>query len=499
MKFKNKNIFLLIFCFVISFVLLMIVSRSSFLYPFNNWNDANAFFTMGKSLMNGKVIFKDIFEQKGPLLYLIYGIGYLISNKTFLGIFILEVISSTIFSYTLCKIINLYLDKKYIYFILPIFLMILYTSKAFSYGGSCEEFCLPFLGYSLYKLLVYSKEKKIRYIDIYIVGLVSGLVFLMKYTLLGISFSFCVYVFVSLLLNKEYKRGFLFPFVFLIGMLTPILPWILYFLKNNALYDFINSYILINAFSYGISNVSIVSRIFNCFYFFIRNLYSSSIYAFVMFFMIIIFLLDKSKIILSEKIGTICAMFFSVLFIYICGSYFYYYVFPIYIFLIFAFIGIFILIDKFLIKRDKNITIIFGFIITILSIISSYYLSPNTQFMNYKAEELPQYQFAKIINESKNQTILNYGFLDMGFYTVTGITPNTKYFEKLNFKYERYPENVDSLNSYIENKNVEYVIYVKTENQNFPVSDKLDINYDLIAEYNNKKIDNYSYYLYKLK
>lgn len=499
MKFKNKNIFLLIFCFVISFVLLMIVSRSSFLYSFNNWNDANAFFTMGKSLMNGKVIYKELFEQKGPLLYLIYGIGYLISNKTFLGVFILEVISSTIFSYIICKIINLYLDKKYIYFILPIFLMILYASRAFSYGGSCEEFCLPFLGYSLYKLLVYSKERKIKYIDIYIVGFVSGLVFLMKYTLLGISFSFCIYVFVSLLLSKEYKKAFLFPFVFLVGMLTSVLPWILYFLNNNALYDFINSYILINAFSYGISHTSLISRIFNCFYFFIRNLYSSSIYAFVIFFMILIFLLNKSKVILSEKIGILCAMLFSVLFIYICGSYFYYYVFPIYIFLIFAFIGIFILIDKFLIKSDKNITIILGFIITILSIISSYYLSPNTQFMNYKKEELPQYQFAKIINESKNPTILNYGFLDMGFYTVTGVIPNTKYFEKQNLKYERYPENIDDLNSYIENKNVEYVIYVKTENQNFPVSDKLDINYDLIAEYNNKKIDDFTYYLYKLK
>ena len=119
--------------------------------------------------------------------------------------------------------------------------------------------------------------------------------------------------------------------------------------------------------------------------------------------------------------------------------------------------------------------------------------------MNYKKEELPQYQFAKIINESKNPTILNYGFLDMGFYTVTGVIPNTKYFEKQNLKYERYPENIDDLNSYIENKNVEYVIYVKTENQNFPVSDKLDINYDLIAEYNNKKIDDFTYYLYKLK
>ena len=48
--------------------------------------DGNAFFTMGKGMFNGKVPYKDLFEQKGPLLYLIYGIGYLISHDTLLGV-----------------------------------------------------------------------------------------------------------------------------------------------------------------------------------------------------------------------------------------------------------------------------------------------------------------------------------------------------------------------------------------------------------------------------
>ncbi|MFQ9073882.1 MAG: hypothetical protein ACLR43_15090 [Faecalibacillus faecis] len=47
-------------------------------------------------MFNGKVPYKDLFEQKGPLLYLIYGIGYLISHDTFLGVYLLEVISYTI-------------------------------------------------------------------------------------------------------------------------------------------------------------------------------------------------------------------------------------------------------------------------------------------------------------------------------------------------------------------------------------------------------------------
>ena len=63
------------FCLVIAFAGLMICSRSSFLYPYNDWNDANSYFTMGKGMMNGLVIYRDLYDQKGPYLYLLYGIA----------------------------------------------------------------------------------------------------------------------------------------------------------------------------------------------------------------------------------------------------------------------------------------------------------------------------------------------------------------------------------------------------------------------------------------
>lgn len=93
----------IIYSLVISFTILMITSKNSFLYPLNDWVDANAFFTVGKGMMNGVVPYKDIFEQKGILLYLIYGIGYLISHKTFHGVFIIEVIFFAIFLYYTIK------------------------------------------------------------------------------------------------------------------------------------------------------------------------------------------------------------------------------------------------------------------------------------------------------------------------------------------------------------------------------------------------------------
>ena len=93
---NKKNILIALYAFLIAFLTLMLASKNSFLYPFNDWVDANAFFTVGKSMFHGIVPYKDLFEQKGPLLYFIYGIASIISFKSFLGVFILEVLFSII-------------------------------------------------------------------------------------------------------------------------------------------------------------------------------------------------------------------------------------------------------------------------------------------------------------------------------------------------------------------------------------------------------------------
>lgn len=62
-------------------------------------------------MFNRLVTYKDLFEQKGPLLYLIYGIGYLIENDGFIDVFNLEIISMTSIGYYLYKISCLYLNE----------------------------------------------------------------------------------------------------------------------------------------------------------------------------------------------------------------------------------------------------------------------------------------------------------------------------------------------------------------------------------------------------
>ena len=79
----NIPIYLLFIAF--SFGILYICTASSPRYATNPWNDANAFLTMGRSMANGLTIYKDIFEQKGPLLYLLHAAACLISDSSFFG------------------------------------------------------------------------------------------------------------------------------------------------------------------------------------------------------------------------------------------------------------------------------------------------------------------------------------------------------------------------------------------------------------------------------
>ena len=487
---RNKKI--IIYCFIVSLLVLLLASKSSPLYPFNDWCDANAFFTMGKGLFNGKIIFKDLFEQKGPFLYLIYGIGYLISNTSFLGVFVLEVISSTIFLYLTHKIINLYLEEKYSYIILPLFAFLLYTAISFRHGSSCEEFCFPMMMYSLYELIKYARSNEISYKKIYIVGIMAGLIFLTKYTVLGINFAFMVCLFISLFKEKNYKKAFISPFVYLAGMFTAIMPWLIYFGLNNAIKDFFNVYIFTNLFSYTKTKVNIFVKLINCFICFSKNLYANKLYITIIFALLLLPLFSK-RVNGREKVVITVSIVCSILFVYIGGIYFIYYILPILIFMIFTLIYLVGLLSK--LKLNKYMLIPYMIIILVLT----YFVSPNTHFMKVKQKDLVQYKFKDIIMKKKNPTILNYGYLDMGFYTTTGIVPNTRYFEKLNFKYKKYPENVDELNKYIDNKEVDFVIYVTKGVEDFPKTESIGTTYKLVA-HERQRFEGrmFDYYLYEL-
>lgn len=129
----------------IAALVLVWCSKSSPLYAFNDWMDANIFFTMGKSMLRGRVLYRDVFDHKGPVLYLLYGLAACVDNTGFGGVLLLETAAFAAFLWLGLRSAEAICGRALhpAWTALPA--AAIAASRAFSHGGSAEELLLPLL------------------------------------------------------------------------------------------------------------------------------------------------------------------------------------------------------------------------------------------------------------------------------------------------------------------------------------------------------------------
>lgn len=502
---KKKTVFIYCFCLLTATMILLFCSQNSPLYPMNDWVDVNAFFTVGKGMMNGLVPYKNLFEQKGPILYLIYGLGYLITNQSFLGVFIIECLLQSICLFYAYKIIKLFIDEKYAFLILPIMFTTICTCNSFAHGGSAEEICFPFFMISLYYFLNYLKNKEMNSKIIFINGFLAGIIFLIKYNLCGFWLSWMMFIFFDYMFQKKFKEGFKYCFIFLFGMGIPFLLFSIYFLINNGLKEFIYTYFFVNITKYRTNNdYSLLQKLFSSIGIFINTIFNiNNILLFILLIIFILFIILSIKNI-NNKIYLFLTFLISIIFTFIGGqNYSYYSLLLILFFTLLAWIQLFKTFDHFL-PKIKNFK--YSFLLIIPVSISCIYFSYTRA--NYRTllltpkKELAQYMFRDIILKDKDTTLLNYGFLDLGVYFTTNQNPTIKHFEIQNLSYELYPYNWDGQNICIRDKCVNYVVMVSKLDQTALENSGQFIveNYQIIASKHQKEdYKDTNYYLLKRK
>lgn len=488
---SNKKSFdkSILYTFITAFCVLSICSLSSPLYKFNDWVDANAFMTVGKSMLHGIVPYRDLFEHKGPVLYMLHAFASIFSSTSFIGVWMLEIIFATAFLYICNKFSKLYIDHKYTYIYIPIIAFIVYSAPNTVKGDSVEEFCLPFFAYAIYVGIKAIKNNEfLSKKECFIVGLTSGAVLWMKYTLLGFYIGYFVFFVIYAVYNKDLK-GLINNLLFIsLGVLVITAPVLIYFALNGAVKDLFEIYFYDNMFLYASKNTD-SNKLFTLAVRFFRGLKS------IISTNIILILCIAAGIInyiTKKNYLHFCFMaitgVFTFIFVYIGGSNHIYYSLIFSVHVVIAIPIIDNIIRK--IKFKRNYSVVAATTIFIICCALSYVRWPNTFYMNYSAIDYPQYRFAKIINNKPNSTLLNYNFLDGGFYTVAGKTPNCKYFYKSNL-----------MNSEIEKFQHDYIVNKKTD---FIVTNKeFDIDgYELIDQhsyYRSKGHTISTYYLYQLK
>ena len=492
-----------LYCLVLAAAFLTICSRSSFLYSCNNWDDANSYFSMGKFMMNGGIIYRDLYDQKGPYLYFLYGLAYLISNDTFFGVFLMEIISITAFLFAGYRIICLFCSKKCALILLPVLAMGTLSSLSFYWGGAAEEFCIPLMAWSLYMSLRYFKEEYPKIPDwkmILLNGIFAGIIMQVKYIMLGFYFAWMAMMALMHFTPANIKKSIRNCFVFLGGMVLTMIPWLIYFGIHGALDDWYQCYIYNNIFLYSDLNSDSISLYGKIYYLakILLNLVIDNFSYFVFIVIGMIFLLFRKQSKWYEKINVYAMFGFLFLGIYIGGASIFYYSIPL---MIFAAIGVGAvgcllewIIKKLCGKDGKCLWI--NYVIAMASIIiclwGSYKLSMNTDYMKVQKEDMFLYRFKEIVEQEENPTLLNVNMLDAGLYTVADVVPSVKYFQTNGIPLK---EMFDEQERYIKEGLTQFVIC------RFEYPDYMLDKYELVAE-DSFATDGKSesmYYLFKRK
>ena len=263
-----SNILIILILAIISILILM----QSPINPLGdkiNTTDSAVFIYGGNLIRSGRILYKDFFDHKGPMLYLFETIGLTISNGDTIGIWILEIIFMFANLCMLYKISRLYSNSKHINMLATI-ITIISIFECLQCGNFSEEYALPFILYSLYVFSKFTITGKAKNMEIYLVGVCLAIVVMLRPNMISLWLIYIPMVIIDYISNKKYIELLKTIGIFLLGTITVILPILLYFIFNNAFSDFIYCFLSFN-FAYT-SDSGNVSGIINTILFFVLNI-----------------------------------------------------------------------------------------------------------------------------------------------------------------------------------------------------------------------------------
>lgn len=426
-------------CLGTAAVLLALCSWASPLYPYHCGGDANIYFTIGRDMLDGMVPYRDLIDQKGPLLFFLQMLGALVSRQTFFGVWLLEIAAGAVFLYFSARTAALFAPRAFVLCAVPVMGLAAWSGDAFANGSTAEEYALPALAFGLYLFCrAFARDSRWRpSMPLFFVnGLLAGAVLWTKYTMLGFHFAWMASFALLLWLGeKDFGRAVRACLVFLGGMTAVSAAVLAWFGANGALGELWDVYFYRNIFHYGTPATHWSEPLYNFFMAGTEMLLRNPLLAAFCAAGGLAAVLGRSMLAPAGRAGLCALVFFTGLFIWGASRGFVYYglLFACFIPLGAAAAGR--AAARFLprpgrARRGPLAAALAG--LCAVCAVLAFLLSPNTWFMGYDREELPQSIFADYIRQAGGETLLTWGVLDAGFYTFTDINPTCPYFCRLN-------------------------------------------------------------------
>jgi hypothetical protein len=280
---RNSEFLVFTGLLVISAVALLSSTLNPFIKNMPGY-DSSVFIYCAKQILGGKLIYKDVIDHKGPIIYLINIIGLKLFNGNTTGIWCIELISLTFTGYIMYKTIRMFCDE-FISF-LSVIMGISFLITVFEGGNFVEEWALPFISVSLYIFIRYLKtdNKPLTLTELCLLSLSFVLTFFMRANLVAVWAGFGLIVIIKLVNQKKHKELAKYAVTVILSLIVFITPIFLYFYSKGLLNDAYYWIFKFNAFEY--SSFSIKSIGISLFYF-IRQPFIGMLLPILIWFMFI--------------------------------------------------------------------------------------------------------------------------------------------------------------------------------------------------------------------
>ncbi|SOC03935.1 hypothetical protein [Pseudobutyrivibrio ruminis] len=229
----------------ISFLMALLFGFNSPLHPWvisDSGVDSSVFKTIALMMEHGYMPYKDSFDHKGPLLYLLNWGGDRISH--YIGIWIIEIFCISIAFYMLYKISRLVcgIASSIITSLSAVSLLFIYYDG----GNLVEEYAMPCIAVGVYYFLDYLLNNVISKRRLLLSGLCCGFVLMLRPNMISIWLVYCTVISLILILKKEIKEWTRFVIWFSLGLFISIAPIVVWLLIKHDLYYCIQDYIIFN-------------------------------------------------------------------------------------------------------------------------------------------------------------------------------------------------------------------------------------------------------------
>lgn len=237
-------------CIGCLFVLVWSLSTSP-IYRNYYGGDSAQFLTMGKGWYQGVIPYRDMFDNKGPVIFLMNMLGYaLVGGRSTYGVLILQMVSMIVSAYGIWKFTGIYLSKPLVRMVISVAAIVLLKLNYVD-GDSVEEYCLPYLVWTSFYLVQYVKQKEgiHRLSWSFLYGITIAVCLMSRATNM-VPVIFLIGLVLILVVKRENAKAvFNNVLAGFLGLSLVLGPFFIYFAVNGCFADFLDQALLIN-FSY---------------------------------------------------------------------------------------------------------------------------------------------------------------------------------------------------------------------------------------------------------